>query len=192
MTRHVNLMSRHARIRTELRRRTRQWACIIVTVALLLSPTLFVGWWSVHQNGQNLLTLEAEYDPIRQLKSAIKSYEQQIDRIRSEEATALKLASLDTPVITLFGIVGGAFSESQGAVYLEHVEFRQNTLFSTQPDKFLTTMTLEGRGVDDNAVHYLATKLQSVLPFASVQLSSLAPQPINQQPAQAFRIDCSF
>ena len=193
MKRHLNLMPNRARIRACVRTRVRQWSAVLAVVLVLLIPLTLVGWWPVYQEGQQVKTLEAQYEPIRQLRDASRTFEKRIELVRRQEKIALSLAQIDTPVVTLLGLVGKSVSESNGRVYVEKLVFHQDSsvLFETGNER-MATVDIGGRGLDREAVNQLTASLHAALPFATVQLKSSQDDNINVQQMQKFTIECSF
>jgi len=70
MSNTINLMSSRARVRECSRTCVRQWSRILAAVAGLLVLHATVTWWPVHMNSQQRVVLEAQYNPLRQMKAA--------------------------------------------------------------------------------------------------------------------------
>jgi len=197
MKRHLNLMSRRSRLRISIRTRLRQWTIVLATVAALLVPTWFLIWWPVHQQGHHTAALDTKLEPYRQMNQASKGFQKNIARVRAQEKTALALAQIDTPVVTLLGIISKAIANHQGRVVLENLEFHQSAaVLSEHAPKHeanvQTSIDIEGLGIDADSVNRLANEFRSTLPFADVQIKSSEPQSINRQPMQSFFIQCTF
>jgi len=127
------------------------------------------------------------------MNHANKEYQKSIERVRAQEKTALALAKIDTPVVTLLGIVGQAVANNQGNVALENLDFRQSAaVLSSQPTDEQTSIEIAGKGIDENSVNQLATDLRSALHFAEVQIQSSEPERIHEQQIQKFSIKFSF
>ena len=77
MKSHLNLMSSQARMKETVRTRLRQWswAGLVMFVALVVFG-LFT-WWPVHLESQRCANLEAEFEPIRLMKSENKWFKEQ-------------------------------------------------------------------------------------------------------------------
>jgi Tfp pilus assembly protein PilN len=193
MKRHVNLMSSSARVRTIVRTRIRQWSLACICVVTVFAPLLLYSWWPVYQKGQNIAVLEAQYEPIRQQKISNRAFQEQIEQIHANEHIALALAKIDTPVVTLLGLVGKAVSGAHESVVLERVKFSQDTMLqnanasNTEP-----AIDLAGFGLDDNAVNLFASSLQAAFPFGKVELQLSEYEEIHQQRMQRFVIHCSL
>ncbi len=197
MKRHLNLMSRRSRVRISIRTRLRQWTTVLAALAALLAPTWFVFWWPVHQQGQHTAALDVKLEPYRQMNQASKGFQNNIARVRAQEKTALALAQIDTPVVTLLGMISKAIANHQGRVVIENLEFHQSAaVLSEHAPKHEAnvqiSIDIEGLGIDADSVNRLANEFRSALPFADVQIKSSEPQHINQQPMQLFFIQCAF
>jgi len=193
MKRHLNLMSSQSRVHACIRIRIRQWARALAIVSALLVPTWFLFWWPVHQEGQHVATLDAKFEPLRQMNRASKGFQQNIERIRAQETTALALAKIDTPVVTLLGMVSKAVANTQGNVVLENLDFHQSaTVLSQEETEERISVELQGRARDEFSIDQLANDLRSALPFADLQISSSKPERIHQQQMQIFTIQFSF
>jgi len=193
MKRHLNLMSSQSRVHACIRTRIRQWAKALALVSALLVPTWFLFWWPVLQQGQHVATLDAKFEPLRQMNRASKRFQKNIERVRAQEKTALALAEIDTPVVTLLGMIGKAVADSQGNVVVDNLDFHQAAaVLSSEETEEQISIELEGKGIDEFSVSRLASDLQSALPFADVQISSSKPERIHQQQMQIFTIKFSF
>ncbi|MCA9230678.1 MAG: hypothetical protein KDA57_08500 [Planctomycetales bacterium] len=193
MKRQLNLMSPHARLRVCVRKRIRQWSLVLAALTLLLAPAWFALWWPVHQASQQVATLESRYNPLRQMNKASAEFKRRIEQIQLREKTAIALAKIDTPVVTLIGMVGKAVEESRGRAYVEELNFRQSaSVLSEQESANLAAIEIGGRAIDEDAVDHLAKALKTALPFAKVQIKSSQPEKINEQPLQQFSMECSF
>lgn len=193
MKRHLNLMSSSACVRECIRTRIRQWVRALVAVAVLLVPTWFLFWWPVHQEGQHVANLNAKFEPFRQMNRATKGFQRNIERVGAQEKTALALAKIDTPVVTLLGVLAKAVADNQGDVTLEDLEFHQPaSVLSERKTEELTSIEIEGRGIDENSVRRFASDLRAALPFTDVQILSSKTERIDKQKTQKFSLQFSF
>jgi hypothetical protein len=193
MKRHVNLMSGQARVRSIVKTRVWQWSLAFACVVTVFAPLLFAAWWPVHQKSQNIAVLEAQYEPIRQQKISNRAFQEQIEQIHAKEHTALALAKIDTPVVTLLGLVGKAVAGAHKSVVLERVKFSQDTtLQNTNASSPKPSIDLAGLGLDDNAVNLFVSSLQAAFPFGKVELKFSEYEEIHQQRMQRFVIHCSL
>ncbi len=193
MKRHLNLMSNRSRVQTCARKRLRQWTVVLTVLGFLFIPTWFAIWLPVHQQGEEVAALEARYEPFRQMNKASKEFKKRIELVQAQEKISLALAKIDTPVVTLLGIVGKTVAESQGQVYLEKLEFQQSaSLLSEQESETSRAISVAGRGISKKSVIRLRKNLKTALPFADVKLRTSKPEFINQQQIEKFLLQSSF
>jgi len=197
MKRHLNLMSSRSRVRSCVRTRLRQWTIVLATVTALLLPTWCLLWWPIHQKGQQVATLDAKFEPLRQMNQDSKRFQRNIERVRAQEKTSLALAKIDTPVVTLLGMVSKAIADNQGRVVIEKLEFHQSAAVlsqqkSTQGSNSQTALHVEGLGIDEKAISRLVRSVKSTLPFANIQSKPSKPRHIRHQDMQTFLIQCLF
>jgi len=197
MKRHLNLMSSRARVRSCVRTRLRQWTITLLTVTVLLVPIWFLLWWPVHQKGQQVAALDAKFEPLRQMNQTSKRFQKDIERVRAQEKTSLALAKVDTPVVTLLGMVSKAIADNQGRVVIEQLDFRQSAAVLSEHTpaegaNSQTSIHVEGLGIDEKAISQLVRTMKSTLPFADVQIQPSKPKRIYQQEMQTFFIQCFF
>ncbi len=193
MKRHVNLMSSGARVRTMVRTRILQWSLTLALATTLLTPLLFAAWWPVQQATKQVTVLEAQYEPIRQLKAASRSSQKQIEDLLAKEQTSLALAKIDTPVVALLGLVGKVVSETQQQVVVEKIDFSQNTtLHNAATTNTAPSLKIDGYALDDNAINQFTSSLQTAFHFGKVELKFSAPEEIRALQLHRFTILCSF
>ena len=193
MKRHLNLMSNRSRVQMCARKRVRQWAAVLSLLGLLLVPTWILLWLPLYQQQQEVAALETQYEPFRQMSKANKEFKKRIEFVKAQEKISLALAKIDTPVVSLIGLVGKTVQESHGQVYLEKFEFQQSaSLLSDAKDETTTSLQVAGRGIDKKSVVRLNKNLKTALPFADVKLRSSKPEFINQQQIEKFLLHCSF
>jgi len=197
MKRHLNLMSNRSSARESIRKRFRQWTIVLALVNALLVPTWFLLWWPVHQESQRVVALNAKFEPSRQMNRASKRFQSDIERVRAQEKTALSLAKIDTPVVTLLGMVSKTVADSHGTVVIENMDFHQRAAVLSEHESergidSQTFLEVVGRGMDEKSVKQLANHLRTALPSANVEIKSSKPDLIHQQQTQKFTIQCSF
>ena len=120
----INLMSSRARVRECSRTCVRQWSRILASAAGLLVLHATVTWWPVHINSQQRAVLEAQYNPLRQMKATNKKLARQIAGTLDQSKLELAL-SKQIPVLTLVGLVSQAIADSEGKVFLERIAHTQ-------------------------------------------------------------------
>ena len=173
------------------RTRIRQWSRILTAVSGLLVLHATVAWWPVHINSQRRTVLEAQYNPLRQMKATNKRLARQIAGTLDQSKLELAL-SKQIPVLTLVGLVSQAIADSDGKVFLEQIVYTQNAETGPTTAGSPAQLALEGFCTDPDAVKQLAESLRSALPFADVNLKPIRSIEVNQHPMQTFQIVCSF
>jgi len=193
MKRHLNLMSDSAQIRSVVRTRVFQWTLTCACFVVLLIPLLFAAWWPVHQESKSVASLEAQFAPIRELKIASRSFKEKIERVHAKEHATLTLAKIDTPVVTLLGIVSQAVANNPKGLVLEEIHFDQETRLSeAAATGAKPTLGIEGYGLDNSAIEQLSNSLQAALPFGKVTLKLAGSEVLYQQQVHRFSIHCSL
>ncbi len=187
----INLMSSRARVRECSRTRVRQWSRILAAAAGLLVLHATVTWWPVHINSQQRAVLEAQYNPLRQMKATNKKLAGQIASTLDQSKLELAL-SKQIPVLTLVGLVSQAIADSEGKIFLQRIAYTQKAETPPATGGSPPQVALEGFSADPDAVEQLAESLRSALPFADVKLEPIRSIEINQYPMQTFQIECSF
>jgi hypothetical protein len=121
MKKYVNLMTEGARFRTAARLSIRRWGLALGAGATLMTP--IAGWhWQEWQSIRHEHeALEASYEPIRRLNSMNMQLRTTAAKLVQDERLELELAS-QRPVTTVLGIVGAAAKQSDGALYIEHIQ----------------------------------------------------------------------
>lgn len=189
----LNLMTQRACRQLCLRKRIKQWSVVLACVGMLLVPVWLVCWWPIYQQGQKVAAIEGQYEPIRQMMKASRSFQKRLDLIKVQEKTALELAKVDTPVVTLLGLLGQAVTEQQGQVHISELEFRQDTrILGEQESSAPSALAMSGRGIDQGAVQNLTSSLQDLLPFAELELKTSGLDTVNGLETRKFEIESSF
>ena len=193
MKQHVNLMSNSAKVQTMVRTRIRQWAVAYACTVAVLAPLLFAAWWPVYQESLEVASLEAQYEPIRKLRLATNTYKKQINQVHAKEQTTLTLAKIDTPVVTLLGVVGKAVTESKGNIIVEELNFDQGIVeqheIATDPKPIIE---IQGYGIDQEVISHLQTTLQKAFPFGKVAIEFSEPDEIHKRLMYRFSILCNL
>ena len=193
MKQHLNLMSNCALTCSNVQVRLRQWTLALAVVVAAITPMLLVAWWPVYQETQQVRLLEAKYEPTRQLRKDIRLLQEQIERIRTREKITLSLAHVDTPIVTILGLIGRSIRESGDRIAVEQLEFFQDLQQLTHAaDQDSASVDISGRGLGKMPVSQLAASLQSAMPFAAVKLQTHREEKIGDQPTQPFSIECSL
>jgi len=192
MKRHLNLMSSSAQVRSIVRIRVFQWSLTGACLIILLAPLLFAAWWPVHQESRSVASLEAQFEPIRELKIASRSFKEKLEQINAKEHATLTLAKINTPVVTLLGVVGKAVTDNPEGIVLEEIRFDQETRLSEAAAGAKPTLGIEGYGLDNSAIEQLTDSLQAALPFGKVTLKLIGSEELYQQQIHRFSIRCSL
>jgi hypothetical protein len=162
----------------------------LAATAWLLALHAAISWWPVHVRSQQRGALEAQYEPLRQMKMENKSLQREIDETLDNSQLELALSN-QTPVVTLVGVVSRAAAETDGKVFLDNLAYSQRA--ETQAaEGGESIVTLEGMGADAVAVGQFADRLKSAVEFAEVRVESVETIEINQRPMQVFKIEFAF
>jgi len=191
MSRFVNLMSERAQTRDCWLRRSRQWARILAVVVGVLTLHTALNWWPIHKQSQLRVALESQYEPIRQLRTDNQGLKKRIGESTKLSHLELSLEKR-TPATTLTGLVGKAVAESHGNLFLEKIDYQQKSPSGSATGDSKSKLSLEGFATDPQTVRAFVELLTSSIPNASAETEHIETIEINQQPMQAFRIDCLF
>jgi cell division protein FtsB len=190
MNKHINLMSPRAQVRECTRVRLWQWSRILAASAGLLALHGAITWWPVHVRSLQRAALEAQYEPLRQMKMDNKALAREIAGTLDESKLELAL-SKQTPMATLVGLVGRAVAGTHDKVFLDKITFSEAETdggTGAAPSR----VSLEGIGVDPVAVSQFADLLESSLSFAKVKVGTVEAIEVNQHPMHTFQIEFSF
>ncbi len=190
MNKHINLMSPRARVRECTRTRLWQWSRILAAAAGLLALHATITWWPVHVRSLQRAALEAQYEPLRQMKMDNKSLAREIAGTFDESKLELAL-SQQTPVVTLIGLLGRATADTHDKVFLDKIVYSQAEA-DGQSGGALSRVRLEGIGVDPVAVSQFADLLKSSMKFANVEVAKVEAIEVNQHPMHTFQIELSY
>jgi hypothetical protein len=114
-------MTDGARFRTAARLLIRRWGLAVGTAATLVTPVAGWHWQECRTVRHEHEALEASYEPIRRLNAMNMQLRTAAAKLVSDERLSLELAS-QRPVATVLGIVGSAAKQSDGALYIEHIQ----------------------------------------------------------------------
>lgn len=190
MNNHINLMSPRARLRECTRTRLWQWSRILAMTLGLLALHAAITWWPVHVRDLQRAALEAQYEPLRQMKMDNKALARKIASTIDESKLELAL-SKQTPMATLVGLVGRAVADTHSKVFLEQIVYSapENDGASGAVESHVS---LEGIGVDPVAVSQFADSLRSSMKFANVEVGTVEAIEVNQHPMHTFQIEISL
>lgn len=190
MINHVNLMSLRARVRECTRTRLRQWSRILAAVVGLIALHAAISWWPVHARSLQRAALEAQYEPLREMKMDNKSLTRRIADTLDESRLELAL-SKQTPVVTLVGLVGRAITDTEGKVFLDKFAYDQRQTNGALAEP-VSVVRLEGFSLDPVAAGKFADRLKESADFANVEVGTVEAIEVNQHPMQTFQIEFSF
>ncbi|MCH2114017.1 MAG: hypothetical protein MK171_03775 [Pirellulales bacterium] len=183
-------MSEQARVRECVRTRLRQWSYSMVAVFSVLGVAGLLTWWPAYRESQHRMRLEAQYEPICLMKAENESLKKKIQQLHQDEKFILELSD-KFPTLTMLGCVSRSVGNTGGQVFVEELAFEMQRRQANSQDS-LATLTLEGLGVDRDAILQLTDLLQEAVPFASVQLEGASATEVNKHPMHTFTIECSF
>jgi hypothetical protein len=129
MATHVNLMSERAQFSAAARRVALGWALALAATVLGLLPLGAYAWQHRRSTVVEQETLEAQYEPIRQLSNDIRRLRAEAEALVFAERTTLELAR-DRPTATLLALVSAATADSQGELFLKRLTITQTPVRS--------------------------------------------------------------
>ena len=188
MTTSVNLMSEKSQVRESYRTCLRQWSKLLLLAAVAIVIHGLVTWWPVRNHSQQLETLEAQYEPIRQFKAQISKLNRKIAATQAGYELELALSE-QTPMVPLVGVLNRVVAEGRGNVFFKHFDYVQQGPLDDQPTE---TVLLEGYGTDSRSVAALAHRLRQAMPFAEIELRNTETIEVNSRPVESFRIECTL
>jgi hypothetical protein len=189
--RSINLMSLQAQRHGCVHARIRQWARMLLVTAVIIGAVTLERYSAYCSAAQSQLALEADYDPIEELKAANKLLAKQITAIRNEEQFVLALSDHE-PTITLLGLLGKAVAEANEHVFLQKIELNNMGLAGGPPTEKKTVLDLGGIANSSGAVNEFAQTLQGSVPFGKVDVTSSKEYRIKTQAMQDFTLQGNF
>jgi hypothetical protein len=187
----INLMSPHAQRHDSVRLRLRQWTHVLTVAAILLGFLTLERYLVYRSAIQQQLALEADYDPIEELKTANKLLAKQILAIKNEEQFVLALSDQE-PTITLLGMVGKSVTDSNEHVFLQKIELNNLGLAGGPPSEKRTVIDVSGIANSGAAVNQFAETLQGAVPFGKVDITSSKEYRVKTQVMQDFTLQGNF
>jgi hypothetical protein len=187
----INLMSLQAQRHSCIRTRIRQWTCILLVVSGVLGLLTLERYFAYRSSMHQQLALEADYEPIKELKVANKSLTKQIEAIKNEEQFVLALSDQE-PILTLLGLVGKSIADGQEHVFLQKIEVNNLGLAGGPPSEKKTMLDLTGVANNDAEVKHFAELLQAAVPFGKVDVSSSNERRFKTQVMQDFILQGNF
>ena len=194
MKRSLNLMSERSQKRGLMRRCRRRWTRVLTVVMLLLTAGGAVQWRNCYLEKTKRESAEAEYEPIRRMKSENSRLRKQLATLEKAERIPLELAK-HQPLLGLIGLATRAVAEQDENIYLQQLKIKREPLVLMSANKSKSPSSLnfaiEGFSVDSTAITRLADSLRDVGPFAEVKLSTNKTSRVGKQSKQAFAIQCT-
>ncbi len=190
MKRSLNLLSERSRKRNLLRRSLHLWTRVVCVVMLITSIIGLVKWHACSSEHAKQLAVEAEYEPIRQLKIENGRLKKQIAELEKAEIIPLKLA-VHEPLLALVGVTSQIVRGQQQSVYLKQLEIEREPLALGPNEQSLVTVLVEGVSVDKSSAEQIASSIRQLGPFVRVDLKTRDLAINNAQPQLAFSIECT-
>jgi hypothetical protein len=183
----LNLMSERARKRELLHRCLRLWSRTLGGVVAVLAVYAIVEWRACQVEQSRYAAVDAEYEPIRQLKIENGRLQKEINALRKAERIPLELAK-PRPLFGLIGLATSAVSQQRGMVYLKQLEIEREPLNLRPQTSPMLRFAIGGVSVDSSAVTRLADSLRDAGPFANVDLNNMRSELVGKQEQQTFNI----
>lgn len=142
MKKYVNLMTDVACYRNAARVTTRRWITAGAACLLIAAPTAFFKWEHCRQVSQEYDALEASYEPVRRLNGINMQLRTTAAALVRDNRLPLEL-SRRRPVTTLLGIASGAAAQSEGALFINHIEISQTPAGGDGAAQQADRMTIE-------------------------------------------------
>jgi hypothetical protein len=187
----INLMSAQAQRHGCVWMRVRQWTRVLVVTTFVLGAVTLERYLVYRSATEKQLALEADYDPVEELKMANKLIAKQIGAIRNEEQFVLALSDQE-PTITLLGMVGRTVSDADEHVFLQKIEVNNLGLAGGPPTEKKTVLDLSGTANSSTAVDQFADSLRGAVPFGKVDIPTSSERRIKTQVMQDFTLQGNF
>lgn len=187
----INLMSLQAQRHSCIQLRVRQWTRVLLISGMVLSAFALERYVVYRAALQQQLALEADYDPIQELKAANKLLAKQIAAIKSEEQFVLALSDQE-PTTTLLGMIGKTVAESREHVFLQKIELNNIGLAVSSPSEKKTVLDLTGFANSGAAMNQFKDSLQGLVPFGKVEVTSTKEHQMKTQTMQNFTLQGNF
>lgn len=186
----LNLMSERARKRELLYRSVRLWSRVLGCVLIALTACGVAQWRACQLEKSRFAAVDAEYEPIRQLKIENGRLQKEINALREAERIPLELAK-PRPLLGLLGLTTSTVTQQGGKVYLKQIEIERDPLNMQDVAEPMLSFVIEGVSVDSSAVTRLADSLRDVGPFGNVDLSNMKSTLVGKQEQQTFTIQAT-
>jgi hypothetical protein len=125
MKRYANLMTTSAVFRTAMRLHVRRWSLALGVLAVALAPIAAIRWEEARQARQEREAKEASYEPMRRLVQLNRDLRAEAGKLVKDERLELEL-SCRRHVSSLLTVVVAAAEESQGQLFVQHLQIHPN------------------------------------------------------------------
>ena len=190
MKQSLNLMSKRARKRELMHRCMRLWARVLIGVVAGLAMCGIAEWRACEVERARYAAIDAEYEPIRQLKIENGRLQKKINALHETERIPLELAQ-SKPLLGLIGMASATVAQHNGKVYLKRIEIEREPVALQAKLNPLLQFAMEGVAVDSSAVTRLADTFRDEGPFEAVELNNMRSTLIGKQEQQTFHIQCT-
>jgi hypothetical protein len=187
----INLMSLQAQRHGCIRSRMRQWAGVLLGIAGMLGMFTLGHYYTYRSSLHEQIALEADYDPIKELKVANRLLSKQIAAIKNEEQFVLVLSDQE-PTFTLLSIIGKSVADTDERVFLQKIEINNLGLAGGPTSEKKTLIDLTGVADGGAQVKQFAELLQGSVPFGKIDVSSSVERRIKTQVMQDFILQGNF
>lgn len=189
MTRQLNLMPNAAFRRQAVAQAIAFWSRVLLAALIVCGALVASQAWSSQEAKQVRDALEAQHEPVKQLRSDIRLLSARVAGLTSEKKLALELAT-NQPMVTLLGELGDATAYAGGELFVESLSFERRP--STTEAPAAQALQIQGAGRDNLSVTRFAEHLRSSGLFQEVQLTSTASRVLASQSMTAFEMECVF
>jgi hypothetical protein len=97
----------------------------------------------------------------------------------------------DPPVVSVVGLLAQTLGRAEGSAYVQKLQLDRKPLSDSSAGS-RSSLSIDGVTADGTASAGLTNLLRDAMPFRQVELSKSEATKLNQVPAHAFSIKCSF
>lgn len=189
MSRSVNLVPAATLRRQAISRLSRVWTVALLTTGSIAGLLVGVEWARGLAALDEMKRLDAAYVPLVGVVQGREALRQQIERLRSREQTALRLAN-EHHAVSALAAVTLASAATEGGVYLDAIAYRAPGAHSAASHADRPTVRLTGAGVNSVAVAQFAENLRTGGGLAAVTVESTSALPGGDPGHRRFEILC--
>lgn len=189
MKTHLNLVPEKSHKRNQMRRCVRVWIRVILACSLLISIAGIAQWKLFSRERERLASIEAEYEPIRQLKIENGRMRKQLSELQESEGFALKLAK-DQPLLGMIALPSEAAAANSNSIYLKRVEIVHTPIGISDDIGNEIELSIDGVSIDKKSAELFANSLRESQAFRTVNVKSGAFTTVGQQSHHLFHIEC--